>query len=178
MKVVRDDVVYVQLNDLGFLINNDFGLPRIVFEKIFSGKNNVFIVNNSNRYDFMKFKGRDFVDYFASESINFWMLNYDEIKDLTMEELIDYGQKLSELRNEKVVYFNNLSEEGKEKNMNIVFECDLLMFKIYSLADYVYYRSGNLEIPFLDEIKKSDEGETVEEKKGIKQKLKSLFGKN
>lgn len=177
MKVVRDDVVYVQLNDLGFLFNQNFELPIIVFEKVFGGKNGALIVTDSNRYDFMEFQGKEFVDYFTSQSINSFMLDYDKLKNLTMAELMDYGQRLSERRNERANYFNSLSQEERKENMDIVFECEQLMFKMHSLADYVHYRNGNLEIPFLDGIKNSESEENIEEKKGIKQKIKSLFGK-
>lgn len=169
MKVFKDNSLYVQLDDLNFLFHQNISMPRTVIEKVFSGKMGTFIVTDSNRYDFIRFDDEEAINYFYSLN---WIINYDSVKDLTMNELMEMGQKLSVLRNERASYFNGLSDLEKENNMELVEECEFLMFKIYSLADYIHYFNGELKIPFLDEINKSVKHEEVG---GIKKMIKKFF---
>ena len=53
MKIITNDSAYVQKNDIAYLNSSDLPIPASIFMKVFG--NGVTIINDSNRYDFVKF---------------------------------------------------------------------------------------------------------------------------
>jgi len=54
MKIITSEAVYVQKNDIGFLNQTDLPIPASIFMKVFG--NGVTIIDNSNRFEFVKFE--------------------------------------------------------------------------------------------------------------------------
>ena len=57
------------------------------------------------------------------------MIDYNEAKDLSEEEIIALGQKIVEEKNNIAQRFNSMTPEEKKENMDMVFQCELLDFK-------------------------------------------------
>ncbi len=61
MKIITDNAVYVQKNDIAYLNQIDLAIPASVFMKFFG---NGIVINDSNRYEFVKFEELEEIDFF------------------------------------------------------------------------------------------------------------------
>ncbi|MBR1413437.1 MAG: hypothetical protein IJ574_02055 [Bacilli bacterium] len=158
MKIVTDKEVYVQKNDIAYLNSTDISIPVSIYLKTFG--ENGGIINDNNRFEFVKFDDKNEIDFFKNLD---WIIDYNEIKDLSIEQLINLGQSLTEDKNNKAKKFNAMSEEEKEKHMDIVDDCELLDFKIYSLRDIIWYKQGALEfaMPTEEIVKEEQQGSII-----------------
>ena len=64
MKIITNNSVYVQKNDFVYLNESDLSIPVSIFMKVF-GKG-VTIINDGNRYDFIKFDEESEIEYFKA----------------------------------------------------------------------------------------------------------------
>lgn len=165
MKIFKDNKVYVQKNDIAFLNHTDIAIPASIFMKVFG--NGIVLIDDSNRYEFIEFDLPEEISFF--EKLD-WVVNYDDVKDLSDEETINLGQKIANEKNSLASKFNSMSEKDKKKNMDIVGKCELLDFKIYSLRDILWFKQGHIKMTLPGEEDKSN--------KGIKNKIKSIFRKD
>ena len=124
MKIITDNAVYVQKNDIAYLNQTDLTIPASIFMKVFG--NGIVIINDSNRYEFVKFETPEEIEFFKGID---WMIDYNEAKDLSEEEIIALGQKIVEEKNNIAQRFNSMTPEEKKENMDMVFQCELLDFK-------------------------------------------------
>ncbi len=169
MKIMTDDAVYVQKNDLAYLNQTDLPIPASIFMKVFGS--GVVIINNSNKYEFVKFDAPLEIEYFKGID---WMIDYNEVKDLSEEETIALGQSIAEEKNRIAQKFNSMSLKERNRNMDLVFQCELLDFKLCSLRDILFFKQGHIkmELPEMENIST----EIVQEK-GIKKLIKTIFDK-
>lgn len=165
MKIFKDNKVYVQKNDIAYLNHTDIAIPASIFTKVFGG--GIVIIDDRNRYDFIEFDLPEEVKFF--EELD-WIVNYDDVKDLEDNEIINLGQNLANEKNTMAKRFNSMSNKEKEANMDLVIKCELMDFKIYSLRDILWFKQGH--------IKMTLPGEESQNGKGIKNKIKSIFRKN
>ena len=102
MKIFRKennrDVVYVQMQDIMFIENelDDIAIPASIHIKICP--KGVTMVDDSNRFDFVKFDKEPEVDFF--KTLNF-IIDYNDYKDLTDEQ---FQERLKNVVDE----YNNL----------------------------------------------------------------------
>ena len=173
MKIITKDAAYVQKNDITFLNNTDIPIPASIFLKMFG--TGVVIIDDSNRYEFMKYEEKDEIEFFKNLD---WIIDYNEVKDLTEEEFIKFGQSIADEKNAIAKKFNAMSNEEKENNMNMVSECELLDFKMYSLRDILWFKQGHLKMT-LPKIEESyiETNEPTDNSKGIKKLVKTIFKK-
>ena len=61
MKLFRNNKVYVQMNDVMFVMNHSNAIPSVIINQIFTG---VVIVTNDNKNDFVSFEDKSAIDYF------------------------------------------------------------------------------------------------------------------
>ena len=61
MKIINSDSAYVQKNDIAYLNSFDLPIPFSIFMKVFG--NGVTIINDSNRYDFVKFDEESEIEF-------------------------------------------------------------------------------------------------------------------
>lgn len=141
MKIFLNDSVYVQKNDIGYLSHTDRAIPASIYTKVFSS--GITIINDSNRYEFVKFSEPSEIEFFEQLDL---IVNYDDYKDLSKEEIIDAGNKINEERNNIAEIFNAMSDEEKERNMNLYTKCDELEFKVLSIRDILWYKEGHLKL--------------------------------
>ena len=144
MKIFTKDAVYVQKNDVAYLNTLDDPIPASVYEKIYTERFN--IINNRNRYEFVKYTTDAEKDFFKKMD---WMLDYDEVKDLNIEGLINLGVNLTDKLNEIGKQCNESQGEIQQKYIK---KYHTLQFKVYSIRDYIWYKKGKLEFNFPSEL--------------------------
>ena len=94
--------------------------------------NGVTIINDSNRYDFVKFDEESEIEFFKGLD---WMIDYNEVKDLSEDEIIKLAKNIEKEREKIATTFNSMSKKEKNQHIDMVTKCDLLEFKFYSLRD-------------------------------------------
>ena len=102
------EVVYVQMQDIMHLNQSDLPIPASIYTKVFTG---VTIVNDSNRFDFVRFDEEHEVEFFRDLE---FVIDYDKYKDLTDEQLENEGQKLAVKANEIAEKWNSMSEKERK----------------------------------------------------------------
>lgn len=171
MKIIRNDVVYVQKNDMGFLNQTDLAIPVSIFMKVFG--NGITIIDDSNRFEFVKFEEASEIEYFKNLD---WIVDYDSIKDLSEEQIIELGQMVAQERNRIAQTYNVMSKDDREKNMHMIAECEKLDFKMYSLRDVIWFKKGQFKITLPDGVDYPEMHNKVE-KKGLRRLLKRFSRK-
>lgn len=158
MKIVLDDKVYVQINDLGPMMNFCEGkpIPGCVINQVFG---QMFICCDDNRYEFEEFTDPEAIKFFKGLT---YSVDYMEVKDMTDEELINLGASIAEQKNEIAKKFNAMSKEEKEANQDLVTEYEMLDFKMLSVRDILWMRQGHIKVQLPFEVRK------MEPKKGLK----------
>lgn len=121
MKIITDNAAYVQMNDITFLNHCDLPIPASVFMKSFGF--GIFVVDDSNRYDFKEFNKPEDIEFFKNID---WMIDYNEVKDLSDEEHIALAQSIADEMNAIAEKFNSMSPKQKKKNINMISQLELL----------------------------------------------------
>lgn len=171
MKIFRNEAVYVQKNDVAYFNKFDEPILASVYVKLFSEPVN--IINDRNRYEFIKYDEEQEIEFFKKQE---WILDYDDVKSLTDEELIQLGTSFSDKLNELASVINNPST--LEETAKALYEqYQKLQYKMYSLRDYIWYKQGKLNINFPKEIEEIQKQEGVGEKPKLFQKIINRFKK-
>lgn len=170
MKIITDDSVYVQKNDIAYLNETDLPIPASIFMKVFG--NGIVIIDDSNRYEFVKFEAPEEIEFFKGLS---WMINYNEVKDLSKGETITLAQSIAREKNEIATKFNSMSEKERKENMQMVQQCELLDFKIHSLRDVFWFKQGRIKMDLPEEIEYPISFQNPEN--GVQKSIKSIFKK-
>ncbi len=169
MKIITDNVAYIQKNDIACLNQTDLAIPASIFMKVFG--NGIVIIDDSNRYEFVEFEAPEEIEFFKGID---WMIDYNEVKDLSEEETIALGQSIAEEKNSIAQRFNSMAPEEREKNMNMVSQCELLDFKMYSLRDVLWFKQGHIKMELPEGV---DFPAGFEQEKGIRKLIKTMFNK-
>lgn len=173
MKIITNNKAYVQLNDISYLLRSTDLIPASIFEKCFL---DIFICTDQNRYEFMEFDTKEEIEFFKNLD---YSVDYLELKDLTEEEIIQYGISLAERRNEIAKKYNAMSDSDKEKNLDMVTQCELLDFKILSVRDVLWFKQGHLKMYLPDGIEYPETIPTPKEKRpGRLSRFLSKFRRN
>lgn len=166
MKIMREDKVYVQKEDIARLNMSDAPIPAIIYYKVL--ENGAFIVGDFNRHEYEEFTQHEAIEFFRKAT---WILDYDEVKDLSFHELDLLGEEIVDERNAIAALYNGLSNEEKERNQSMVTQCELLEFKAMALREYqTMKRNNKVKLP-------KEVAQTETPKKGIKQFIKTIFKK-
>lgn len=143
MKIFNSNSVYVQKNNIAYLNSSDLPIPASIFMKVFG--NGVTIINDSNRYDFVKLEEESEIEYFKGLD---WIIDYNEVKDLSEDEIIKLAENIGEERDKIATTFNSMSEEERKQHGDMVTKCDLLEFKFYSIRDFLWFKQGHISMKF------------------------------
>ena len=149
MKIITNDAAHVQKNDIAYLNQTDLDIPASIYLK--ACETGTFIVDDSNRYEFIRFNKSDEIQFFKNQD---WILDYNQVKDKTEDELIEYCERIITQYNELAETFNALSEQEQMQNTELDMQCDLLAFKLFSLQEFIFYRKGLLEMQLPSELPK------------------------
>ncbi len=162
MKIVTNNSAFVQKNDLAYLDQSDLAIPASIYRKILN-----LIIDDHNRYDFATFTASKEIEFFKSID---WMVDYNEIKDLSEQEIMILIQNALEKKNRIIQKFNSM----ETKNRDMVLQCELLDFKIYSLRDALWFKQGYIKIKLPEGVEFLPK---VEPEKNIKKRIRTLFDK-
>ena len=169
MKIITNNVAYVQKNDIVCLNQTDLAIPASIFMKVFG--NGIVIIDDSNRYEFVEFDAPEEIEFFKGID---WMIDYNEVKDLSEEETTALGQSIAEEKNNIAQRFNSMTPEERKENMNMVSQCELLDFKMYSLRDVLWFKQGHIKMELPEGV---DLPAGLEQEKGIRKLIKTIFNK-
>lgn len=164
MKIVRDDCVYVQRIDIADLFRENLLLSRSIFSKVF-GENNVSI---DDMYSFIKFDDPKVTAYFKQMDC---IVDYDEVKDLSPEQIMELGKNIEKQRND---IRKRLDSSHQFSDRNMMMHYKLLNFKVRSLCDAYKLKNGSIKIKLPKEIRESDDSSSSL-RNGIKKFTKSIF---
>ena len=152
MKIITENAIYVQKNDIAYLNSTDLEIPATVYTTAF--QDNINIIDNSNRFEYVKFESENDIEFFKKLD---WIIDYNEIKDLAEEELMAIGQNASNERNNLAKKFNKMTIEEQGINKDIVTRCDLLMYKMMSLRDIIWQKRSKVEFKLPEELAPKDD---------------------
>lgn len=142
------EAVYVQMQDIMYLSNEtDMPIPASIFTKVFTG---VTIVTDANRFEFVKFDEEHEVKFFRE--LNF-IIDFDQYKGFTDEQLEAEAQKLGAKANEIAEKWNSMKPEEREKNAELYEEHRNLGYMINFLSEIYAVKHGKRKMPFPDFVK-------------------------
>ena len=185
MKILKDNKMYVQKNDMAHLNSSGLSIPASIFMQVY-GKG-ITIIDDSNRYEFIEFSKPEDIEFFKGID---WIVDYNEVKDLTEEQLIELGQSVGDAKNEKIYKFNIMPVENRRQQYEqVTMDLELMDFKMFTIRDIIMLKRGQLSFPLpkgvelvlspatesseeLVEIKENPKKET-----GVKKFIKSIFRK-
>ena len=143
MKAFANNKVYVQKKDLTHLLKafNGKSIPSSIIDRVFR---NVFLVDNSNKYEFVEFESPKEVEFFRNCT---WIVDYNDFDDKTYEEIMKDAFNIFEEYNRVTSEYNELPEEEKIKeDENISIALELLEYKMWSIRDVLWHKQGHLKI--------------------------------
>ncbi len=136
------EVVYVQMQDIMYLYNSTMPIPEFIFTKVLTG---LSYVNDSNRFDFVRFDEEDEVSFFKDLE---FIIDYDKYKDFTDEQLEKEIKKLAEKANKTADQWNNMSAKKRKQNYNLLQEHEELEYMINFLFEIYDVKHGKRKMPF------------------------------
>lgn len=169
MKIFRNGSVFVQKQDMGLLMQMDSSIPYSIVLKVF-GQGTV-IIDEENRYEFIRFDDKHEVKFFKEQD---WIVNYDDVKDLSQEEFVLLGQKNVQKQIEIAAKYNSLSIKERAKNTDFYDEYQKLQFQFDMLREILWFKQGHIKMDLPEEV---DYPETISEEKGIKKLFKRFKDK-
>lgn len=138
------EAVYVQMQDIMHLSSTNMPIPASIFTKVFTG---VVIVDDSNRFEFVRFDEEDEVKLFRELD---FIIDYDQYKDLTNAQLEEEWQKLLTKANQIAKKWNAMTMEERQKNSNLPQEHDNLGHMLNFLLEICAVKEGKRTMPFPD----------------------------
>lgn len=148
MKIITDKAVYIQKKDIVRLSESYLDIPESVFLQIYA--TGVIIADDNDKYEFIKIEGDKEIEFFKNID---WMIDYNDVKDLSENDIIELSKKIDKEKNKMEKEFNSMPEEEKINHITMFeHQCDLMEYKIYSLRDILCFKQGHLDIKLPSEI--------------------------
>ncbi len=142
------EAVYVQMQDIMYLSNEtDTPIPTTIFTKVFTG---VTIVNDSNRFEFVRFDEEHEVKFFRDLE---FIIDFDQYKALSDEQLEDEAQKFGVKANEIAKKWNGMTKEERKQNASLYDTHRNLGYMINFLSEIYAIKHGKRTMPFPDFVK-------------------------
>lgn len=139
--------VYVQMQDIMHLNNTGMPIPASIYTKVFTG---IVIVDDSNRFDFVRFDEEHEVKFFKELE---FVINYDQYKDLNDEQLKEEFQKLITRANKIAKKWNAMNPDERSLNSNLLQEHENLEYMLNFLSEVYAVKHGKRSMPFPDFVK-------------------------
>ena len=159
------EAVYVQMQDIMYLSNEtDMPIPASIFTKIFTG---VTIVDDSNRFDFVRCDDQHEVKFFRDLD---FIIDYDQYKDLTDEQLEEEGQKFASKANEIAEKWNSMNEEKQQENISLLEEYRNIGYMLNFISEVYAVKNGKRSMPFPDFVKVPEKPGKPEKKRFFRRK--------
>ena len=143
------ETVYVQMQDILYLVHeSNVSVPASIFEKVFSV--GAVFVTDANRFDFIRFEEEHEVDFFKKLE---FVIDYDQYKDFSEEQLIAEVKKLEDKANEIAEKWNDMTSEERRENSELYEEHQNLDYMCRFLCEIYFVKHGKRSMPFLDFVK-------------------------
>ena len=168
MKIITNDAIYVQKNDMAYLNKTNITIPASIFMKVF-GKG-IVIINDLNRYEFVKFEDKKEIDFFKQLD---WIIDYEDVRNLNEKEILKLARTVADEKAKIALEFNKMSEKEMAANTDMVDEYELLKYKLYSLRDVLDFTRGELKFNLPEGVEYPTYYQ-VKEEKGIKRLFKKI----
>ncbi len=110
MKIVNNNNVYIQKEDLYFLSELNCDVPKYIIEKSQSDE----IMNIENHFNFIKISDPETIDFINNTKI---VIDYDSYKHLAYQEISGKLYRLSRKINTLISSVNNLKDEELHEAM-------------------------------------------------------------
>lgn len=153
MKIITEGKVYAQLDDIVTIISNfpafSTSIPESFFNTAYNGQNGLLTVDDTNRYKFIEFNAADSIEFFKKLDA---VIDYDEFKDVPDDEIIATGTKIYEEITEIAEKYNAMDSEQKKANQAMVVRANLLVFRMYDLRNFLWFRQGHIKMTLPDGI--------------------------
>lgn len=170
MKIFRNNKAYIQNEDITKLLmyasNKGIELPSQFFDRCFCP---IFVCTEDNRSGFISFDDQSQIELVRKLD---YIIDYDDIKDKTISELIDMLVSIENEMNERIRTYESLDDKKKKEvyieNSVLV---DLYRHKINALYDFILFKKGERDI----RLPRGVEYPSDVPKKGINSLLKKLF---
>lgn len=169
MKILCEDKVYVQKDDIYFLINSDIPIPVSIYSKLFDNELVVFDKKIKNK--FIEFNNNGEIEFFKDLK---WLLDYNELKDLTIPELAKKAEEVVKKHNKLAKRYNAMSVNKKMRNSDILRRIDLLDYKIEEYKTLILFKDNKIKLELPDDVEYPKE---YKNKFNTKKLLKSLLKK-
>ena len=165
MKIITDKAVYVQKNDMIALNQFALSIPASIFMKVYG--NEITIIDDTNRFEFVSFDEKSEIEFFKELD---WIVDYDSVKDLEEAQIIELGQNIAQQRNDIAKKYNAMNDIERRKNEHMIYECEKLDFKMYSLRDILWFKQGHIQFSLPSGVEYPKGYETIVEQKNISEK--------
>ncbi len=149
MKILGDSFVYVQREDLKKLCDSGLSVPNFVSNKM---------EEDTDDLEFIKFEEFNEIEYFSSLV---WLINYNDIKDYTIEEITALKNRVISLNDSLLSEIERYSSDEEEKKLYLK-KHKLLENKIVSYERYISYLNNEINIQIPEECLKQEEPEKEE----------------
>lgn len=147
MKVLKQERIYVQMQDIGYLNSTDMSIPASIYLKVFSGP--VTVIGDHNRFDYVSFDDPKEIEFF--ESLTF-IIDYNEYKDLTLEQISQKGTEVSNMANLIAKEYNEMSITERRNHTSMLELYNNLTYKMQSIAAFYCSKKDGIDIePKLDQ---------------------------
>ena len=167
MKIVTENAVYVQKNDIFRLFHVNSTIPHTIIAKAF--KNGLQTIDDSSRYEFVKYKDNKDIEFFNGLD---WIVDYNSVKDLSDDEITKMEQDIAQEVRKIVQQIVSMPEQGS----TMIIQSKLLNFKMYFLRDFLLFRHGKLKMTLPEGID-YPKGYIAKEEHGIQKLMKRIFPK-
>ena len=141
------EAVYVQMQDIMYLNDTDIPIPVSIFSKVFKG---ITIVDDSNRFDFVRFDEPHEVDFFKDLE---FIIDYTKYKDLKDEQLQEEFNALAKRANEIAKRWNDMTEDERQDNIRLLDDHENLAYMLHFLSEVYAVKHGKRYMPFPDFVK-------------------------
>ena len=141
MKIVTFNGIYVLRKDIEFLNQIELVVPASIYLKRYECDG--LLPEDNDAYKFVKFKSSREIDYISKLD---WLIDYDEVKNLTEEEIKKVGCQIGYQQNELIEKYNAMSEEEQKRNLDMVKQIKILYYKLCMLRDILWFKKGALDI--------------------------------
>lgn len=163
MKIITENAAYVLKNDIVYLFQT--GLHELTFRFI-KNLGDGTIIDDRNKYEFIKYDSLEEIEFLENAN---WMVDYNEVKDLSEEAIIALSQRIAKRRNVLVQRIDSIPYEELEENMDLVTEKNLLDFKMHSLEEILLFKQGHIRMELPEGV---DLPEGVVQENRIRQLIK------
>ena len=142
------EIVYVQMQDIMYLSNEtDIPIPATIFTKVFTG---VTIVDDSNRFEFVRFDEEREVKFFKGLK---FIIDFDQYKEYSDEQLEEEVKRLATQANEVAEKWNGMTAEERKQNACFYDDHRNLGYMINFLSEIYAVKHGKKTMPFPDFVK-------------------------